>query len=63
MSINTDNRTVSGTTMTNELTKVYEQYDRDDELIFTLLRNAAQTAFDSEIKDILEQKWARTGEE
>ena len=28
--INTDNRTVSGTTMTNELTKVYEQYGRDD---------------------------------
>ena len=63
VSINTDNRTVSGTTMTNELTKVYEQYGRDDELIFTLLRNAAQTAFDPEIKDILEQKWARTGEE
>ena len=63
VSINTDNRTVSGTTMTNELTKVYEQYGRDDELIFTLLRNAAQTAFAPEIKDILEQKWARTGEE
>lgn len=61
--INTDNRTVSGTTMTNELTKVYEQYGRDDGFIFTLLRNAAQTAFDPEIKDILEQKWARTGEE
>ena len=49
--------------MTNELTKVYEQYGRDDGFIFTLLRNAAQTAFDPEIKDILEQKWARTGEE
>lgn len=57
VSINTDNRTVSGTTMTKELTKVYEQYGQDDELILTLLRNAAETAFDPDIKEILETKW------
>lgn len=57
VSINTDNRTVSGTSMTKELTKVYEQYGRNDELIFTLLRNAAETAFDPEVKDTLEKKW------
>lgn len=57
VSINTDNRTVSGTTMTKELTRVYEQYGQDDELILTLLRNAAETAFDPEIKETLETKW------
>ena len=57
VSVNTDNRTVSGTTMTRELTKVYEQYGREEELIFTLLRNAAETAFDPEIKEIFEKKW------
>ena len=57
VSVNTDNRTVSGTTMTQELTKVYEQYGRDEELIFTLLGNAADTAFDPEIKEIFEKKW------
>ena len=57
VSVNTDNRTVSGTTMTQELAKVYEQYGRDEELIFTLLKNAADTAFDTEIKEIFEKKW------
>ena len=57
VSVNTDNRTVSGTTMTRELTKVYEQYGRDGELIFTLLRNAAETAFNPEIREIFEKKW------
>lgn len=52
VSIHTDNRTVSGTTMTKELTKIYEQYGRDEELIRTLLRNAAETAFDPTIKEI-----------
>lgn len=57
VSINTDNRTVSGTTMTKELTKIYEQYGRDDQLILTLLQNAAETAFDPEMKDLFESKW------
>ena len=57
VSVNTENGTVSGTTMTRELTKVYEQYGRDEELIFTILRNAAETAFDPEIKEIFEKKW------
>lgn len=52
VSINTDNRTVSGTTMTKELIKIYEQYGRDEELILALLCNAAETAFDPEIKEL-----------
>lgn len=57
VSINTDNRTVSGTTMTKELTKIYEQYGRDEELILTLLRNAAETAFDPAVKEMFEREW------
>ena len=57
VSVNTDNRTVSGTTMTKELIRVYEQYGRDEELIFTLLQNAADTAFNPEIREIFEKKW------
>lgn len=53
VSINTDNRTVSGTTMTQELTKIYEQYGQDDMLIRKLLDNAARTAFDLEIRDMV----------
>ena len=43
--------------MTRELTQIYEQYGQDEELILTLLRNAADTAFDSEIREIFEKKW------
>lgn len=57
VSINTDNRTVSGTTMTQELKKVYEHCGRDEELICILLRNAAKTAFDPEIKELYEKEW------
>lgn len=57
VSVNTDNRTVSGTTMTKELTQIYRQYGEDEELILTLLRNAADTAFDPEIREIFEKKW------
>lgn len=57
VSINTDNRTVSGTTMTRELKKVYQQYGQDDQLLLTLLRNAAETAFDPEVKEKFERKW------
>lgn len=57
VSINTDNRTVSGTTMTKELEKVYRQYGRDENLIFTLLQNAAETAFDPEVKVLFETEW------
>ena len=57
VSINTDNRTVSGTTMTKELTRVYEQYGQDDQLIMKLLKNAAETAFDPDIQDIFKEKW------
>ena len=55
VSIHTDNRTVSGTTMTRELTKIYEQYGRDDGLIVKLLQNAAESAFDPEAAGIVYQ--------
>lgn len=57
VSVNTDNRTVSGTTMTQELKKIYEQYGKDDDLIFTLLKNAAETAFDPEIRQLCHKYW------
>jgi len=50
VSINTDNRTVSNTTMTKELKLIYEAYRRKDELIDQLLRNAAETAFEKDLK-------------
>lgn len=57
VSVNTDNRTVSYTTMTKELQLIYDHYGQDEELIRTLLTNAAETAFDPEIKDIFEKEW------
>lgn len=43
VSINTDNRTVSNTTLTEELEKIYRTY-QDDCMIETLLKNAEDTA-------------------
>lgn len=57
VSVNTDNRTVSNTTLTKELTRIYEQYQQDEELILTLMRNAAETAFDPEIPEIFRKEW------
>ncbi|MCQ2510886.1 MAG: adenosine deaminase [Lachnospiraceae bacterium] len=45
VSINTDNRTVSNTTLTKELLLVYEHYGRDKEMMNTLLVNAEKTRF------------------
>ena len=45
VSVNTDNRTVSHTTLTKELELVYELYDHDEQLIKKLLANAEETAF------------------
>lgn len=45
VSINTDNRTVSDTTLTKELLMVYEQYGKDEKMIDTLLKNAVKTRF------------------
>lgn len=43
VSINTDNRTVSNTTLTEEFEKIYRTY-QDDRMIETLLKNAEDTA-------------------
>ncbi|MCQ2508154.1 MAG: adenosine deaminase [Dorea sp.] len=45
VSINTDNRTVSGTNLTKELELVYNQYGQDEELILKLVENAKKIAF------------------
>lgn len=45
VSINTDNRTVSNTTLTRELMLVYEQYGRDEKMLDTLIKNAEITRF------------------
>lgn len=45
VSINTDNRTVSNTTLTKELMLVYEHYGRDETMLDTLLKNADRTRF------------------
>ena len=48
VSVNTDNRTVSGTSMTEELELIQRLYGITDEEIRLLMRNAARTAFLSE---------------
>jgi len=45
VSVNTDNRTVSHTSLTDELNLVYELYGYDEQLIYKLLENAEKTAF------------------
>lgn len=48
VSINTDNRTVSNTTLTKELEIIHDLY-KDDELIYRLLKNAQETAFEKDL--------------
>lgn len=50
VSVNTDNRTVSNTTMTEELELVQRLYGIRDEELYLLMQNAAKTAFLSEEK-------------
>ena len=45
VTINTDNRTVSNTTLTKELEFVQKQYGIQDEEVLLLMRNAVDTAF------------------
>lgn len=45
VSVNTDNRTVSGTTMTKELELVYESCGQNEEIIRQLTLNAIEMAF------------------
>ena len=59
VSINTDNRTVSHTSMTGELTKIYHRYGKDENLILKLLENAAETAFDKDIKEVYWNLWKK----
>ena len=54
VSINTDNRTVSDTTMSQELQMVFESCSEDEGVIYKVLRNAVDTAFASDdIKHML----------
>lgn len=54
VSINTDNRTVSGTSMTRELEFIQNEYGVSDSEILQLMRNAIRTAFaDDSVKEAL----------
>ena len=48
VSVNTDNRTVSNTTLTKELEMVYASCDYDDNIIHQLQLNAIETSFASD---------------
>lgn len=57
VSINTDNRTVSNTTLTKELQFIQKTYGITDEEILLLMNNAAETAFaGEEVKEKLHRK-------
>lgn len=57
VSINTDNRTVSKTSMTKELEFIQKTYGINDEEIMRLMKNAADTAFaKDDVKNRLYQK-------
>ncbi len=49
VSINTDNRTVSSTTLTKELMLINDTY-KNDNLIYLLLKNAEETAFEKDLQ-------------
>lgn len=54
VTINTDNRTVSGTTMTKEILLVKERLNQPDEVIIQCMKNAVETAFaDDSVKHAL----------
>ena len=55
VSVNTDNRTVSNTTLTKEIEMIYKASDYNDEIIRTLQTNAISTSFASD--DIKQELW------
>lgn len=56
VTVNTDNRTVSGTSVTKELAFIQEQYRVSDEEIYRMMRNAVEVSFaDDSVKDRLLQ--------
>lgn len=58
VSINTDNRTVSGSTITKELEFIQSQYGVLDEELWLLMRNAIETAFaEDSLKESLYRIW------
>ena len=57
VTINTDNRTVSNTSMTNELRFVQEVYGISDEEIQTMMKNAIEVSFaEEEVKEKLRER-------
>ena len=57
VTVNTDNRTVSGTSMTKELELVQKRYGISDSEVLLLMKNAVQTSFaDDEMKDRIFKK-------
>ena len=45
VTVNTDNRTVSGTTVTDELKFIQKNYGIKDEEIFRMMKNAVEVSF------------------
>ena len=57
VTVNTDNRTVSNTTMTKELEFIQKTYGVRDEEVLLLMRNAVDAAFTSDtVKEKLYRK-------
>ena len=60
VTVNTDNRTVSNTTLTKELAFIQKTYGITDEEILLLMKNAAETVFAGDaIRERLYGKWGR----
>ena len=60
VTINTDNRTVSGTTLTDEIRLVKEHCNITDEDIITMMKNAVEVSFaDEALKERLRKEWSR----
>lgn len=61
VTINTDNRTVSNTSMSNELRFVQEVYGISDEEIQTMMKNAIEVSFaEEDVKGKLREKFIET---
>lgn len=57
VSVNIDNRTVSNTSLVNELEFVQKMYGTSDEMILKMMRNAVKTAFATDdVKDRMLRK-------
>ena len=57
VTLNTDNRTVSNTTLTKEINFVQEHFGVTDEEVIRMFQNAVETAFVDEERKVQMRKW------